>query len=126
MDSNSNANANAEEAHAMRVDLQAHPEQSYFLEFNNIPCKVTRNNSIYPHMGPDAFHWCGYVLQPSASLQSKIDSGLIHVYGGWTYEDAEGVIGFDCAHVGDFPISQTGTFKTYEFVVAELERACRE
>jgi len=88
-----------------------------------VDCFIRRNNSL-------AF--CGYVvITPDNKLfgldydniYSKVN---ISVHGGLTYSDeGEGVwiIGFDCAHLGDFcPVfSYDGIYRTKEFVISECE-----
>jgi hypothetical protein len=88
-----------------------------------VDCFIRRNNSL-------AF--CGYVVITSDNKLFGLDYDNIYskvnisVHGGLTYSDeGEGgwIIGFDCAHLGDFcPVfSYDGIYRTKEFVISECE-----
>jgi len=88
-----------------------------------VDCFIRRNNSL-------AF--CGYVVITSDNKLFGLDYDNIYskvnisVHGGLTYSDeGEGgwIIGFDCAHLGDFcpAFSYDGIYRTKEFVISECE-----
>lgn len=92
------------------------------LEINGIQCQISFFGS----------HYCGYVMEHIALLNDLAREP----HGGWT-----GGWGFDCAHFDDItlhhqkpffpyrpnrPIVDSATFKTYEYVVSELEAITRE
>jgi hypothetical protein len=88
-----------------------------------VDCFIRRNNSL-------AF--CGYVVITSDNKLFGLDYDNIYskvnisVHGGLTYSDesnGEWIIGFDCAHSGDFcpAFSYDGIYRTKEFVISECE-----
>lgn len=79
-------------------------------------------------------HLCGYVGLPEGHHLFGVKYGDINVnvHGGLTYSAQEGdlwVIGFDCAHSGDYTPgyawasehSRRKSYKTFEYVKAEIE-----
>ena len=46
-------------------------------------------------------HWCGYVKVPDGKCDVDVDSIECFVHGGITFYDGK-LVGFDCAHMGDF------------------------
>jgi hypothetical protein len=104
---------------------------------------------IYRH--PEMQHLCGYVHLPAGHPWFGADYDAIHAYdeslwvhGGLTYahagHDNDWVIGFDCAHAGDYvpglervrttsPAERGETYRNFEWVKAETESLaaqCRE
>lgn len=94
-----------------------------------VECLIRRNHTLA---------LCGYVVLTSDNklygldydqLYSKIN---VYIHGGLTYSD-EGddgwIIGFDCAHAGDFCPSIPnfdGIYRTKEYVISECEKLAEE
>lgn len=74
------------------------------LVLSGVACQVVWN--------PLLRHYCGYVKLDNVDLS---DTACPEPHGGWTARN-----GFDCAHLGDYPLDARGTFKTFDFVVHEL------
>lgn len=83
----------------------------------------------------------GYIYIPLDHLlaQSKTPEDELHVHGGITYwdeRDGSFVVGFDCAHAGDFipewinkhpaPEGSTDVYRDVEFVTNELENLAKQ
>ena len=91
---------------------------------------------------------CGYIIIPPGNPFNETNDyddpmfSKVDVHGGWTYydtQDANVIIGFDCAHSGDLvpmmemiqdevmkelAVASDDTYKTVEFVEDQCKRAC--
>lgn len=96
----------------------------------DVDCFLRRN--------PNTLTLCGYVVLTSDNKLFGLDYDdiytkmFINIHGGLTYSDEqEGswVIGFDCAHAGDFcPAFPNfdGVYRTKEFVISECHKLAEE
>jgi len=68
-------------------------------EHEGLKCLIRRHNTLG--------HLCGYVVLPEGhyAYEKDYDDIDVDVHGGLTYanmEDGKWVVGFDCAHLGDY------------------------
>jgi hypothetical protein len=68
---------------------------------------------------PYMLYWCAYIL-PNKELTGEDMELLEDVSHGGITGDCGGP-GFDCAHLDDYPISTTGTYRDFEYVLSKLK-----
>lgn len=91
----------------------------YEFVYRDIKAQMRRNN-----FGA----WCGYIKTDGRDLAIWHDFDVEYeVHGGWTY-DRDGLLGFDCAHLGDmspltvpnFPIDYMSVYRNAGYVKSIL------
>lgn len=61
---------------------------------------------------PYGNYWCGYIYPNDDDISDKDIKNLEEIaHGGLTMG-----YGFDCTHLGDYPMDKNGTFRTFEYV----------
>jgi len=89
-------------------------------------CEVKRN--------PRSLHLCGYVLLTDDSdfFGVEYDDIPVNCHGGLTYGSQEKdfwIIGFDCAHLGDFQPGYNlsdGEYRNMDYVMNQCESICEQ
>jgi hypothetical protein len=103
-------------------------------------CKNGIQFKCYIRRVPRSGHLCGYVhLTPDSDFYGyEYDDIPIDCHGGLTYaseHDDEWVIGFDCAHMGDYQPFYTdmewyngneSQYRDMEFVTKECQSICEQ
>ena len=113
-----------EQWNIQRKDFKNHKEETVF-DYRGYTCKIARYRG----------HWCGYVYLNSIEIDDN-DYNRFRIYDihcGITYielKDNKMVIGFDCAHFGDF--SETSRlyqkyyygeiFRTFNYVESQIKK----
>jgi hypothetical protein len=97
----------------MLKDIQKHGNRDSGT-YRGIPWMMTR---------PCRTYWCGYVTYDQSALSKKYkltkdNTQRLEIisHGGLTSD-----LGFDCSHIGDYPMSANGTFRTYAYVYGILK-----
>lgn len=61
-------------------------------------------------------HWCGYIHPNTSCTEEQGERIDAAAHGGLTWG-----IGFDCAHIGDYPLYVDGQFRDFPYVLSIIK-----